>query len=85
MTSEEDEEVEMVMQQKSRFSRYRSRVREKINSDINEAMSIDDANDVEYVHFFYCLKYCIHYFNLIELMIFILLNNEMIHMLRRNQ
>ncbi|CAF1376494.1 unnamed protein product [Rotaria sordida] len=47
MTSEEDEEIEMIMQQKSRFSRYRSRVREKNNIDINEAMSVDDVSDIE--------------------------------------
>ncbi|CAF1567247.1 unnamed protein product [Rotaria sp. Silwood1] len=39
-----DEEVEMVLSRKSRFSRYRTRVRKKINLDINEAMQIDDSN-----------------------------------------
>ncbi|CAF1459034.1 unnamed protein product [Rotaria sp. Silwood1] len=39
-----DEEVEMVLSRKSRFSRYRTQVRKKINLDINEAMQIDDSN-----------------------------------------
>ncbi|CAF4689437.1 unnamed protein product [Rotaria sp. Silwood1] len=47
MTSEDDEDTEMVMEQKSRFSRYRCRVREKINSDLNEAMALDDCSDSE--------------------------------------
>ncbi|CAF4553262.1 unnamed protein product, partial [Rotaria magnacalcarata] len=36
MSDESNDEVEMVMDQKSRFSRYRMRVREKINLEINE-------------------------------------------------
>ncbi|CAF2862258.1 unnamed protein product [Rotaria sp. Silwood2] len=39
-----DEEVEMVLDRKSRFNRYRTRVRERINLDIKEAMQIDDNN-----------------------------------------
>ncbi|CAF4471332.1 unnamed protein product, partial [Rotaria magnacalcarata] len=39
-----DEEVEMVLDRKSRFSRYRTRVRERINLDVNQAMQIDDNN-----------------------------------------
>ncbi|CAM4840057.1 unnamed protein product [Rotaria magnacalcarata] len=44
MSDERNDEVEMVMDQKSRFSRYRMRVREKINLEINETMFVDDQN-----------------------------------------
>ena len=51
MTDEDDEEVEMVMNRKSRFSRYRMRVRERKNLDISEIMIVDDPNNTSYALF----------------------------------
>ena len=51
MASEEDE-IEVIMQKKSRFSRYRCRIREKANTDLEEAMAIDESSDSEYVNLY---------------------------------
>jgi hypothetical protein len=45
MSDEGDEEVELVMDRKSRFSRYRRRVQKRIDLDITEAMLQDDHNN----------------------------------------
>ena len=49
MASEEDEEIEMIMQKKSR---YRCRFREKANTALEEAMAIDESSDSEYVNLY---------------------------------
>jgi hypothetical protein len=60
MTTESDEELEMIMNQRSRFSRYRMRVREKNNVDLNEAMMVNDDNMILYA--FYVLSRLLYYF-----------------------
>jgi hypothetical protein len=44
MSDEDDEEVEMMMNRKSRFSRYRTRARETVNFDATEAILEDEHN-----------------------------------------
>jgi hypothetical protein len=75
MTDEDDEEVEMVMNRKSRFSRYRMRVREKKNLDINEIMIIDDPNNTSCA-LFYSFTFFVCYFKSLELMKYQILNNK---------
>lgn len=41
-----DEEIEMMLAEKSRFSRYRARVQERINININESEPMDADIDV---------------------------------------
>lgn len=43
-----DDEVEVVLNRKSRFTRYRQRVRETIDLNINEAMQCEDSNSSTY-------------------------------------
>ena len=39
-----DEEIEMMLSQKSRFSRYRTRIQEGIDIDISESEPMDDID-----------------------------------------
>lgn len=56
MTNESDDEmeIEMIMERKSRFSRYRRRIREGHNVDINETIVIEDhdINEMQVPSFF---------------------------------
>ena len=49
MSDEDDEEIQMIVDQKSRFSRYRTRIREKTHLDVTEMMAVDDPNDTSCV------------------------------------
>ena len=53
MSDEDNDEIHMIMNKKSRFSRYRDRVRERKQLDTTEMMSIDDLNNTAYAsHYF---------------------------------
>ena len=52
MSDKEDEEVVMAMNRKSRFSRYRMRVRERMDRDVQEAMITDDHHMASYAPFY---------------------------------
>jgi hypothetical protein len=58
MTNESDEELEMIMGQRSRFSRYRMRIREINNIDLHETMVINNEDMILYaLYMLSCLLY----------------------------
>jgi hypothetical protein len=49
MSDEDDDEIQMIADKKSRFSRYRTRLRERKQLDIMETMIGDSLNEALYV------------------------------------
>ncbi|CAM4787189.1 unnamed protein product [Rotaria magnacalcarata] len=45
MSDEDENEIEMIVDKKSRFSRYRTRIRERKQLDINETLTTDNLNE----------------------------------------
>ncbi|CAF2961889.1 unnamed protein product [Rotaria sp. Silwood2] len=53
MSNEDDTEIQMIMDKKSRFSRYRTRIQERKQLDIMEMMTTDDLNETPYVYSYF--------------------------------
>jgi len=48
MSDEDDNEIQMIMDKKSRFSRYRTRIRERKQLDTMEMLTTDVLNNAPY-------------------------------------
>ena len=56
MNDEEDNEIHRLADKKSRFSRYRDRIRQRKQLDLMELMATDDLNEASYVaHIFFLI------------------------------
>jgi hypothetical protein len=57
MSDEDDNEIQMIMDTNSRFSRYRSRIRERKQLDTMEMMTTDVLSNAPYACFYFLLLF----------------------------
>ena len=57
MNDEDDNEIQMIMDKKSRFSRYRTRIRERKQLDAMEMMTTDVLSNTPYARSYFLLMF----------------------------